>query len=61
MTSDGEVQGVGMLIASDNRTGRLVVLSPLEGGPADRAGVQSGDEVSLGVVTPPELGYTKMH
>lgn len=45
MSSDGEVQGVGMLIASDTHTGRLVVLSPLEGGPAARAGVRSGDEV----------------
>lgn len=47
MSSDGEVQGVGMLIASDTQTGRLVVLSPLEGGPAARAGVRSGDEVFL--------------
>lgn len=46
MSSDGEVQGVGILIASDSRTGQLVVLSPLEGGPAARAGVKSGDEVS---------------
>lgn len=44
--SEGEVQGVGMLIASDKMTGRLMVLSPLDGGPAARAGVRPGDEVS---------------
>lgn len=53
MSSDGEVQGVGMLIASDTHTGRLVVLSPLEGGPAARAGVRSGDEVMISRRIPP--------
>lgn len=46
VSSEGEVQGVGLLIASDTSTGRLVVLSPLEGSPAARAGVKSGDEAS---------------
>jgi hypothetical protein len=46
VSSDGEVQGVGLLIASDPSSGRLVVLAPIQGGPADRAGIQPGDEVS---------------
>ena len=45
MSSDGEVQGVGLLIASDPSSGRLVVLAPIIGGPADRAGMRPGDEV----------------
>ena len=47
MSSDGEVQGVGLLIASDPHNGRLVVLASISGGPADRAGVQAGDEACL--------------
>ena len=46
MSSDGELQGVGMIIGTPSPTGRLVVLAPLEGGPAARAGVRPGDEVS---------------
>ena len=45
VTSDGELQGVGLLIASDPASGRLVVLAPIKGSPADRAGIQPGDEV----------------
>ena len=44
VSSDGEVQGVGLLIAADPSSGRLVVLAPIQGGPADRAGIQPGDE-----------------
>lgn len=47
VSSDGEVQGVGLLIAADPTSGRLVVLAPIQGGPADRAGIQPGDEVSI--------------
>ena len=46
MSSDGEVQGVGLLIAQEPTSGRLVVLAPIRGGPADKAGVLPGDEVS---------------
>lgn len=46
MSSDGEVQGVGLLIASDPSSGKLVVLAPIVGGPADRAGMLPGDEVA---------------
>ncbi len=45
VSSDGEVQGVGLLIASDPSSGKLVVLAPIIGGPADRAGILPGDEV----------------
>ena len=45
MSSDGEVQGVGLLIASDPSSGKLIVLAPISGGPADRAGMRPGDEV----------------
>ena len=47
VSSDGEVQGVGLLISTDPSDGRLVVLASIAGGPAERAGVQPGDEVSL--------------
>ena len=43
------LQGVGLLIAghmADGGSGGLVVLAPIKGGPADRAGVLPGDEVS---------------
>ena len=46
VSTDGELQGVGLLIASQmSSTGHLVVLSPIKGGPAERAGVLPGDEV----------------
>lgn len=45
VSSDGELQGVGLLIASDPSSGRLVVLAPIRGSPADRAGIQPGDQV----------------
>eukprot|EP01025_Chloroclados_australasicus_P019737 TRINITY_DN207_c0_g1_i1.p1 TRINITY_DN207_c0_g1~~TRINITY_DN207_c0_g1_i1.p1 ORF type:complete len:551 (-),score=61.69 TRINITY_DN207_c0_g1_i1:469-2043(-) len=45
VSSDGELQGVGLMIATDISSGKLVVLSPIKGSPADRAGVQRGDEV----------------
>ena len=37
---------MGLLIAADPTSGKLVVLAPIQGGPADRAGIQPGDEVS---------------
>lgn len=41
------MQGVGLLIAADPSNGKLVVLAPITGGPADRAGIKPGDEVCL--------------
>lgn len=46
--NDGELQGVGMLIASDPSSGRTVVLAPIKGSPAEQAGIQPGDEVRKG-------------
>lgn len=45
ISNDGQVAGVGMLVASDPKSGRLVVLAPIKGSPADQAGIQPGDEV----------------
>ena len=46
VSSDGELKGgVGLLIAQDPASGRLVVLAPIKGSPADRAGIKPGDEV----------------
>eukprot|EP00850_Spirogloea_muscicola_P011729 SM000074S21639 [mRNA] locus=s74:58609:60535:+ [translate_table: standard] len=39
------MDGVGLLISSDSKSGRLVVVLPIEGSPADRAGILSGDEL----------------
>ena len=49
MSSSGEVQGVGLLIASDPSSGKIVVLAPLQGSPAEKAGVLPGDEVMDGM------------
>lgn len=38
---------MGLLIAQEPSSGRLVVLAPIRGGPADKAGVLPGDEVSI--------------
>lgn len=38
---------MGLLIAADPSSGKLVVLAPIQGGPADRAGMKPGDEVHL--------------
>jgi len=39
--TEGEFGGIGIEV--ENRNDQLVVLSPIEGSPAERAGVQSGD------------------
>ncbi|KAJ3694654.1 hypothetical protein LUZ60_000031 [Juncus effusus] len=43
--SDGNLQGVGIFINPEPNSGRLVVLSCIEGSPADRAGIHEGDEI----------------
>ncbi|KAJ0745988.1 putative processing peptidase [Helianthus annuus] len=43
--SDGNVQGVGLFVNTEPKTGHLVVLSCVEGSPADRAGIHVGDEL----------------
>ena len=56
VASDGALQGVGLLIASDVTSGRVVVVAPVEGGPADRAGIRAGDEV-LAIDGTPTTGW----
>lgn len=57
VTSDGELKGgVGLLIAQDPASGRLMVLAPIKGSPADRAGIRPGDEV-LAVDGTPTVGW----
>eukprot|EP00245_Coleochaete_scutata_P002849 TRINITY_DN14010_c0_g1_i1.p1 TRINITY_DN14010_c0_g1~~TRINITY_DN14010_c0_g1_i1.p1 ORF type:complete len:563 (-),score=78.86 TRINITY_DN14010_c0_g1_i1:701-2389(-) len=43
ITNDGSMEGVGLLVSFDTVTKKMVVLSPIEGGPAARAGIRSGD------------------
>lgn len=42
MSSDGELQGVGLLIANEPVNKHLLVLSTIKGSPADRAGITTG-------------------
>lgn len=43
--SDGNLRGVGLFINVDPKTSHLVVMSCVEGSPADRAGIHEGDEL----------------
>ncbi|TYH89192.1 hypothetical protein ES332_D01G241300v1 [Gossypium tomentosum] len=43
--SDGNLQGVGLFITVEPKTGHLIVLSCVEGSPAARAGIHDGDEL----------------
>ncbi|KAG9443063.1 hypothetical protein H6P81_018917 [Aristolochia fimbriata] len=43
--SDGNLQGVGLYISVEPKSGHLVVLSCIEGSPAARAGIHEGDEL----------------
>ncbi|XWS43177.1 hypothetical protein CRYUN_Cryun16bG0080500 [Craigia yunnanensis] len=43
--SDGNLQGVGLFLSVEPKTGHLVVLSCVEGSPAARAGIHEGDEL----------------
>ncbi|XP_058207662.1 carboxyl-terminal-processing peptidase 3, chloroplastic isoform X2 [Rhododendron vialii] len=43
--SDGNLQGVGLFINMEPKTGHLVVMSCVEGSPAARAGIHEGDEL----------------
>ena len=45
VNTSGELTGVGLQIALDSQTGELIVISPLEGSPAEVAGIQAGDRV----------------
>eukprot|EP00892_Ulva_mutabilis_P005968 jgi/Ulvmu1/3743/UM173_0016.1 len=43
--SEGELQGVGLLLASDPRSNHVVVAAPIANSPAERAGLRRGDIV----------------
>nr|GMC84334.1 carboxyl-terminal-processing peptidase 3, chloroplastic [Ipomoea batatas] len=43
--SDGNLQGVGLFISIEPKSGHLVVLSCVENSPAARAGIHEGDEL----------------
>eukprot|EP00899_Mesostigma_viride_P025982 jgi/Mesvir1/6569/Mv16826-RA.1 len=42
--TEGSLEGVGLVVGATN-TGSLVVVAPIDGGPAARAGIQTGDEL----------------
>jgi carboxyl-terminal processing protease len=41
--TQGKFGGVGIIVSTER--GRLIVVAPIEGTPADRAGIKSGDEI----------------
>ncbi|KAF9597330.1 hypothetical protein IFM89_017233 [Coptis chinensis] len=43
--SDGNLQGVGLFITAEPSSGHLMVMSCIEGSPADHAGIHEGDEL----------------
>ncbi len=43
--TSGELTGVGLQIAQDSDTGELRVISPIEGSPADKAGIRPRDRI----------------
>jgi carboxyl-terminal processing protease len=45
ISTSGELTGVGLQIALDEQTGQLQVIAPIEGSPADRAGIQPRDRI----------------
>ncbi|HIK07328.1 MAG TPA: PDZ domain-containing protein [Trichormus sp. M33_DOE_039] len=45
VNTSGELTGVGLQIALNPETGRLEVVSPIEGSPADKAGIQPRDRI----------------
>ena len=44
ISTTGEYQGIGVTIAPDDK-GLINVVSPIEGSPADKAGIKSGDKI----------------
>jgi len=57
----GTYSGVGIEVTAEEDSGRIVVVSPIEGSPADRAGVRAGDallEVDGKPVAPGSLDQT---
>ncbi len=44
-TTSGELSGVGLQISQDEETGELLVIAPIEGSPAEEAGIQPRDRI----------------
>jgi carboxyl-terminal processing protease len=44
-SASGELTGVGLQISLDPQTGKLRVIAPIAGSPADRAGIQPADTI----------------
>ncbi|MDX2098393.1 MAG: PDZ domain-containing protein [Leptolyngbyaceae cyanobacterium bins.59] len=44
-STSGELTGVGLQIALESDTGHLQVIAPIEGSPAEKAGVHPGDRI----------------
>lgn len=53
----GELTGVGLQIAVDGDTGKLRVIAPIEGSPAERAGLRPADRI-LAIDAIPTSGLT---
>ncbi len=45
VNTSGELTGVGLQVALESQTGELIVISPLEGSPAEAAGIQARDRI----------------
>ncbi|BAY30479.1 carboxyl-terminal protease [Nostoc carneum NIES-2107] len=45
VNTSGELTGVGLQIALDPKTGKLEVVAPIAGSPADKAGIQPRDRI----------------
>ena len=41
----GNFVGIGIYMVQDTKTNRILVLSPIKGGPAEKAGIQPGDYI----------------
>jgi carboxyl-terminal processing protease len=61
VSTAGTYSGVGIEVTEEEGSGRIVVVAPIEGSPADRAGVRAGDallEVEGKPVAPGSLDQT---
>ena len=56
-STSGELTGVGLQIAVDEPDNRVTVIAPIEGSPADAAGVRSRDRI-VGIDNIPTKGLT---
>lgn len=45
VSTSGELMGVGLQISQDGETGNLTVIAPIDGSPAEAAGIQPQDQI----------------